>query len=70
MIKEKSLEIKLRRWATQKNLILQRARRHNKKDRLFGTYHLLDNTDMKIIIGDKGGYGKTLNEIEDFLLQY
>ena len=67
---EKSLEAKLRRWANNKNLILQRAIRHNKKDINFGTYHLIDNLNMNIVYGQKGGYGKSLEEIENFILNY
>jgi len=68
--KTRTYDARMRRWATNKNLILQRSTKRNKKDKLYGTYHLLSKESMTIIFGENGGYGKKLEEIEEFILKY
>lgn len=69
-MQDKSLEIKLRRWAASKNLILQKRRAIDKRDKDYNTYRLCLSSSGAIVFGNSGGYGKSLEEIEEFILKY
>jgi len=57
-------EIKLRRWAKNKNLFLKKPRIRNKKDSEYGTYQLIINATGEI------KRKLTIEEAEEFILKY
>lgn len=63
----KTYENKLRRWAKNKNLILQKARITNKNDKEYMTYRLCDINTGEIKYGNKGGYGLSVDDIEKII---
>ena len=63
---EKVREIGLRRAAKRQDLELQRARVRDRRATRYGTYQLVDLAGA-VVFAAEGGYGKSLDEIEEHL---
>lgn len=57
-------EVKLRRWAKNKNLKFIKTRIRDKRDIEYGTYQIIINKTGEI------KRGLSLNQIEEFILNY
>ena len=64
---EKQLEVKLRRMATKRDLVLRKSK-SRKHGNAVGTYQLVDSR-TKVLVAGNGyrGYGMSLKEVESFL---
>ena len=61
-------EKRLRRAADRQGLRLERSRRRDPRALGFGTYRLTDaRTGGVVAAGSEGGYGLTLDQVEDYL---
>jgi hypothetical protein len=61
-------ENRLRRAADRQGLRLEKSRQRDPRATLYGTYHLVDEgTNALAVWGSQGGYGLSLDEIEDAL---
>jgi len=65
----KTYENKLRRWSKNKGLLLQKARITNPNDKEYMTYRLCDIITGEIKYGNKGGYGLSIDEVENIINQ-
>jgi len=63
-------EAKIRRWAKKKGLLLQKIKSCNTKDIDHGSYRVLNQKNKDSVFSIGGGYGKTLEEVEEFLNNY
>jgi hypothetical protein len=68
MIKEKSLEARLRRAAERQGLMLEKSRRRDPRAIDYGMYRILDPRRNVIVFGaHPHDYSLTLGEVEDWL---
>jgi hypothetical protein len=68
MVKEKSIETRLRRMAERQGLRLERCRRRDTRALAYGTYRLADATTGNVVASNGiTGYGLTLDQIERYL---
>ena len=65
---ERVFENRLRRMANRKGLALQKSNCRNINDIEYGKARLCDLKTGTIVLGNIGGYGRTLVEIEKYLM--